>query len=339
MGGAAATGRAAHMTLTSTSHHQQRSPRSLTRTAVTLCVAAVVLVGAALGAAADASATETTAESAADTPSAVITLGDSYSSGLGAGGYVDDCDRTPQAWNNLIFGGAVTDRTLLACSGAAIPELTQQVQQLAAIPGAGDRLITVTVGGNDAGFADELINCLTSFFSCTRREAELTTLINSLHQPLVQLYDSVQAAAPGDEVIVGGYPMLVPDPAVRDDCPALTGLLSDSERQMLRRLGVLLNDVIDNAAAEAGVESASDEVAAVFNGHEACANASGDWLYGLKISWTDSTEPTTATATAGGSPYQPQWDIVSSFVRDSFHPTVNGQAGYADAFEEAWAAR
>ncbi|WP_147375459.1 SGNH/GDSL hydrolase family protein [Jiangella rhizosphaerae] len=324
------------MTRTSTTHHQ-RSPRSIARTAVTLGVAAVVLVGAAIGAAADASATET-AEAADDVPSAVVTLGDSYSSGLGAGGYLDDCDRTPQAWNNLVFGNAVTDRTLLACSGAAIPDVAQQVQQLAAIPGAGDRLITVTVGGNDAGFADELVNCLVSFVSCTRREAELSALISGLHQPLVQLYDAVQAAAPGDEVIVGGYPMLVPDPAVRSDCPALTGLLSTSERQMIRRLGMLLNDVIDGAAAEAGVESASDEVAAVFDGHEACANAPGDWLYGLKISWTDSTEPT-APATASASPYRPQWDIVSSFVRDSFHPTVNGQAGYAVAFEEAWAAR
>ncbi|WP_162605698.1 SGNH/GDSL hydrolase family protein [Jiangella aurantiaca] len=321
------------MNQTSTTH-PQRSPRSIARTAVTLSVAAVVLVGAALGAAADASATEP-AEAADDAPPAVISLGDSYSSGLGAGGYLDDCDRTPQAWNNLVFGNAVTDRTLLACSGAAIPEVMQQVRQLAGIPGAGDRLITVTVGGNDAGFADELVNCLVSFVSCTRREADLTALITSLRQPLVQLYDAVQAAAPGDEVIVGGYPMLVPDPAVRSDCPALTGLLSTSERQMIRRLGALLNDVIDDAAAEAGVESASDEVAAVFDGHEACANTPGDWLYGLKISWTDSTEPTTASA----SPYQPQWDIVSSFVRDSFHPTGNGQAGYAVAFEEAWASR
>lgn len=318
------------MTDTSTTHHE--ASRSITRTAVTLCVAAVLLVAAALGAT-DASAAP--ARAADDAPSAVITLGDSYSSGLGAGGYVDDCDRTPQAWNNLIFGSAVTDRTLLACSGAAIPEVTQQVQQLAGIPGAGDRLVTVTVGGNDAGFADELINCLVSFFSCTRREAELTTLINGLHQPLVQLYDSVQAAAPGDEVIVGGYPMLVPEPAVRSDCPALTGLLSTSERQMLRRLGVLLNDVIDAAAAEAGVESASDEVAAVFDGHEACANEPGDWLYGLKISWSADSEPTSASTMSA----EARWEIASEFVRDSFHPTVNGQVGYAVAFEEAWAAR
>ncbi|MBB5788494.1 SGNH/GDSL hydrolase family protein [Jiangella mangrovi] len=326
------------MTLTSTSH--QERPRSLTRTAVTLCVAAVLLVGAALGATADAAEAPSTADPAAaavavDAPSAVITLGDSYSSGLGAGGYLDDCDRTPQAWNNLIFGSAVTDRTLLACSGAAIPEVAQQVQQLAGIPGAGDRLITVTVGGNDAGFADELVNCLVSFFSCTRREAELTALISSLHQPLVQLYDSVQAAAPGDEVIVGGYPMLVPDPAVRSDCDALTGLLSNSERQMIRRLGVLLNDVIDAAAAEAGVESASDEVASVFDGHEACGNEPGDWLYGLKISWAAGSEPTSATTTTA----EQRWEVASEFVRDSFHPTVNGQVGYAVAFEEAWAAR
>lgn len=319
------------MTDTSTTHHV--GSRSIVRTAVTLGVAAVLLVGAALGAA-DASAAPAPA-AADDPPSAVISLGDSYSSGLGAGGYLDDCDRTPQAWNNLIFGSSVTDRTLLACSGAAIAEVTQQVQQLAGIAGAGDRLITVTVGGNDAGFADELVNCLVSFFSCTRREAELTALISSLRQPLVQLYDSVQAAAPGDEVIVGGYPMLVPDPAVRSDCDALTGLLSNSERQMIRRLGVLLNDVIDAAAAEAGVESASDEVAAVFDGHEACANDPGDWLYGLKISWAAGSEPTSATTATA----EQRWEVASEFVRDSFHPTVNGQAAYAVAFEEAWAAR
>lgn len=336
MGGAALTGRAALMTHTSTTHHERS--RSLTRTAVTLCVAAALLVGAALGAANASAAPLRPADGAkpavvvaADVPSAVITLGDSYSSGLGAGGYVDDCDRTPNAWNNLIFGSAVTDRTLLACSGAAIPELTAQVQQLAAIPGAGDRLITVTAGGNDAGFADELTDCLVSLFSCTWREAELTVLINSLHQLLVQLYDSVKAAAPGDEVIVGGYPMLVPDPAVRSDCSALTGMLSNSERQMLRRLGVLLNDVIDAAAAQAGVGSASDEVAAVFDGHEACANAPGDWLYGLF--WTAATEPTLASSA------EARWEVASELARDSFHPTMNGQVGYAVAFEEAWAAR
>src|SRR5690606_11116264 len=142
-----------------------------------------------------------------------------------------------------------TDRTLLACSGAQIPEVRAPLEQLAELPAeSGGRLITLTVGGNDVGFAYELINSLTSVVSCLDRESVLTQRIDALHDPLVDVYPSIQAAVTGDEVIVGGYPTLVPDPAVRSDCAALTGLLSPAERQMIRRLGVVLNDAIDPAA-------------------------------------------------------------------------------------------
>ena len=285
-------------------------------------------------------APETAAESSA--PAAVVTLGDSYSSGLGAGDYQDDCDRTPRAWGNIIFGDAVTDRTLLACSGAQIPQVRAQIEQLAELPGEpGGRLITLTVGGNDVGFADELINCLTPFVSCLNREAVISERIDALHDPLVDVYTSIQAAAPGDEVIVGGYPMLVPDPGVRSDCSALTGLLSSAERQMIRRLGVELNDAIDAAADAAGVRSAGTELEQVFDGHEACANGADDWLYGLKLSWPSAADGLTATPEAQGEPspsssYEQQWEVVAGFVSNSFHPTVAGQAGYASAFEQVW---
>ncbi|WP_298329611.1 SGNH/GDSL hydrolase family protein [Haloactinopolyspora sp.] len=278
---------------------------------------------------------EVTAVSAA--PDAVIALGDSYSSGLGAGDYQDDCDRTPRAWGNIIFGEAVTDRTLLACSGAQIPEVRAQIEQLAELPGeSGGRLITLTVGGNDVGFADELINCLTPFVSCLDREAVITQRIDALHDPLVDVYTSIQAAAPGDEVIVGGYPMLVPDPAVRSDCAALTGLLSTAERQMIRRLGVALNDAIDAAASAAGVRSAATELEQGFDGHEACANGADDWLYGLKISWPWAAADGSTAGPGPSASYEQQWEVVAGFVSNSFHPTVAGQSGYAAAFEQVW---
>src|SRR5690606_30572954 len=266
---------------------QRHRTRTFTR-AVTFIVAALVV---ATGAAAPASAAtdaepqaaagqEVTAVSAA--PDAVIALGDSYSSGLGAGDYQDDCDRTPRAWGNIIFGEAVTDRTCRACSGAQIPAVRVQIEQLAEPPGqSGGRRLTLTVGGNDVGFPDERIDCRPPFGSCVDREAVITQRIDALHDPLVDVYTSIQAAAPGDEVIVGGYPMLVPDPAVRSDCAALTGLLSTAERQMIRRLGVALNDAIDAAASAAGVRSAATELEQGFDGHEACANGADDWLYGL----------------------------------------------------------
>jgi hypothetical protein len=284
--------------------------------------------------------------SAEDIPAAVISLGDSYSSGLGAGSTIDDCDRTSRAWGLTIFGSAVTDRTLLACSGAGIPEVAGQVEQLAALPRKpGTALITVTVGGNDIDFTKEIIICLTPFVSCLEREPTLTARINDLHEPLVDLYRSIQAAAPGDEIIVGGYPLLVPDPDVRPNCSALTHLLSPAERHMIRRLGAALNDAIDGAAQEAGVLSAASRLEEVFDGHEACDNRSGDWLYGLKfslLSQSNRSRQNPPNADESSLPiweYRPRWDIIVSFIKASFHPNDAGQAGYAHAFERAWADR
>lgn len=259
-------------------------------------------------------------------PRAVISLGDSYSSGLGAGGHTGECDRAPEAWGLTIFGDAVEDRTLLACSGAGIAEVAGQVEQLAALPDeAGGRLITVTVGGNDIGFAEELVRCFTPFVSCVDRERVIAGRISRLREPLAELYRSITDAAPGDEVIVGGYPLLVPDPGVRDRCRALTPLLSDAERRMIRRLGAALNDVVDSAAAEAGVRSAAGELEGAFAGHEACANGPSDWLNGLKLSLGSDDNPPRG-----------RWDLAAAFVEESFHPNLAGQSGYAAVFEELW---
>lgn len=280
-----------------------------------------------------ASVSQAAAAEADAPPAAVVSLGDSYSSGLGAGGYEDDCDRTDRAWGMIVFGDAVIDRTLLACSGADVPEVAGQVEQLATLSAeAGDRLITVTVGGNDIGFADELLRCLTPLVSCLGREPVIAERIDALHAPLVTLYDAIQAAAPGDEVIVGGYPLLVPDPAVRPRCPALTGLLSVAERQMIRRLGAALNDAIDKAAADAGVRSTAAPLEETFTGHEACANGPNDWLYGVKLTLGDGASPSP-------TPGDPRWDVIVSLVKESFHPNLGGQGGYADAFEDVWFGR
>lgn len=272
-------------------------------------------------------------------PTGVVTLGDSFSSGLGSGDYVNDCDNTPNAWGNLIFGSAVTDRTMLACSGATIPTVQAQVAELAATPGSG-RLITVTVGGNDVGFASELQQCFLS--NCTSREALIRSRIDALVDPLAQLYDEIEAAAPGDEVIVGGYPLLVPDPRVRSWCTALTFLLTSSERDMIRRLGVRLNDAIDAAAAQAGVPAVTSDLEQRFVGHEACRNSSSDWIYGLKISLWSSADPDDAVramqadAEVEETYVDPQAEIVAGWIRDSFHPTRAGQVAYAAAFEASY---
>ncbi|WP_129667422.1 GDSL-type esterase/lipase family protein [Phytoactinopolyspora endophytica] len=327
-----------------------RAHRSWVMKAVALGAAAVMLLPAgsavASSGAHDGADQQPVAEVSREAPTGVVALGDSYSSGLGTEAYEDDCDRTQQAWVWLIFADDVpaSERTLLACSGAVIDDVYDQVDELEAVSGAGGRLITVTVGGNDVGFANELANCFVPFVSCTNREDAIMAEINALANPLTELYLAVQSAAPGDELIVGGYPFLVPDPDVRSSCSALTPLLSSPERQMIRRLGSALNEVTEEAASAAGVRSAGTQLEQVFDGHEACANGPDDWLNGLKLGRSSGVDNTSAgeqaTEAASDDPddpeFEPYWDIISDFVRDSFHPNAAGQAGYADAFASVW---
>ncbi|WP_158542650.1 GDSL-type esterase/lipase family protein [Phytoactinopolyspora halophila] len=277
-------------------------------------------------------------------PAGVVSLGDSYSSGLGVGEYDDDCDRTPQAWGMLIFSDEIapSDRQLLACSGATISDVYDQLDDLEGGDGPGERLITLTVGGNDIGFAGELARCFVPLVGCASREDVLADRIDALVEPLRQLYLDVQDAAPADTLIVGGYPLLVPDPDVRSRCRALTPLLSTEERQMIRRLGGALNEAIEEAATAAGVQSAGSQLEETFDGHEACANEPGDWLHGLKLSWPASADEAAALEAELSADLEEdreaelRWSVVGTFVRDSFHPTVEGQFGYAEAFTRVW---
>ncbi|QTX05626.1 GDSL-type esterase/lipase family protein [Agromyces archimandritae] len=292
---------------------------------------------AATGAAVDAASTATgtdalTADAArAAVPTGVVTLGDSFSSGLGSGGYYNDCDNTANAWGNLIFGSSVTNRSLIACSGATMPTVRAQ---LASIPTGSGRLITVTVGGNDMGFANELKDCFLS--NCTDREATLTAKISALVGPLTQLYREIRSATPNDRLIVGGYPLLVPDPGVQSSCSALTFLLTSAERQMVRRLGVQLNDAIDRAAAAAGVPAVTTALETRFAGHEACKNSTS-WINGLKITLWSSVDGVDRLTNEAEEVYiEPQAEIVAGWIRDSFHPNGPGQTAYAAAFQAAY---
>ncbi|MFD0743222.1 GDSL-type esterase/lipase family protein [Phytohabitans flavus] len=98
-----------------------------------------------------------------------VALGDSYSSGTGAPPYSDAlCRRSPATFSNLITGtllpGLPVDRpTLAACHGAKTIDL--YASQHPGVPPQLDaiqphtRLVTLTIGGNDLGFAAKLTGC------------------------------------------------------------------------------------------------------------------------------------------------------------------------------------
>lgn len=193
-----------------------------------------------------------------------VALGDSYSSGSGAGDYSDAaCTRSrnafPAKWAEANSPGAFT---FAACGGATIP--TVEADQLSAL-GPDTSLVSITVGGNDSGFATTMLSC--RYFSdrfcqyVIDRGGEF--IENELPGELDDLYAAIAERAPQARVVVLGYPYLY---ATGGSCDA--GGISAAERQMLKEGSDGLNEVIAGRAAAAGFAFADARPA--FAGHEIC---------------------------------------------------------------------
>ena len=90
---------------------------------------------------------------------AYVALGDSYSSGVGTRSYLNDgtsCQRSVYTYLSLIASAKGYALNFRACSGATVADVTNT--QLSALS-ASTAYVTMSVGGNDAGFASVLTTC------------------------------------------------------------------------------------------------------------------------------------------------------------------------------------
>lgn len=221
-----------------------------------------------------------------------VALGDSYSSGVGAGNYdgaSGDCKRTTRAYPAL-WAAAHSPQTFsfAACSGARTGDvLSGQLGPL----NSGTDLVSITIGGNDAGFADVMTTCvLQSESTCVSRVNQAKAYVDStLPGQLDQVYDAIRGRASGAKVVVLGYPRFY---KLNGNC--VTGL-TEGERNAINGASDYLNAAIAKRAADHGFTFAP--VAGAFTGHEIC---SGDaWLHSLN--WLN--------------------------IGESYHPTAAGQSG------------
>ncbi len=121
-----------------------------------------------------------------------VGLGDSYSSGEGASAYLpatNRCDRaaTRSAWEPAVARATRLSFDFAACSGAFLGDFvnpsgtaTGEVPQLDHVSSMGrTSLVTVTIGGNDAGFFPVVTSCITGPFApgragCAERDGATT---------------------------------------------------------------------------------------------------------------------------------------------------------------------
>ncbi|MFF8609410.1 SGNH/GDSL hydrolase family protein [Streptomyces sp. NPDC015346] len=228
-----------------------------------------------------------------------VALGDSYSSGVGAGNYDSasgNCKRSTRAfpvlWANA---NSPSSFAFTACSGARTGDVTSG--QLGPLSAATD-LVSITVGGNDAGFADVMTTCvLQSEAACIERVNQAKAYVDTtLPGKLDAVYSAIRSKAPNARVVVLGYPRFY---KIGGSCVAG---LSENERRAINGGSDHLNTATAKRAADHGYTFGS--VVPAFTGHEICSGAS--WLH--SVNWGN--------------------------IGESYHPTAAGQSGgYLPSFK------
>ncbi|MGH2941529.1 MAG: SGNH/GDSL hydrolase family protein [Solirubrobacteraceae bacterium] len=194
-------------------------------------------------------------------------MGDSYSSGVGAESYVAGsgaCLRSPQSYVHRL-GRRVS--SFRACSGATTASVLRG--QLGPFPGD-TRLVTISIGGNDAGFIGVIQSCLFGApAACGERVARAERFVRrSLARRLRRVYGAIRRRAPRATVVVAGYPRLF---ARRPWCSRV-GEIDDREQRRL-------NDAADLLARVTGAEMRRHDgfrfadVRAAFDGGGVCSSA------------------------------------------------------------------
>ena len=200
-----------------------------------------------------------------------VALGDSYSSGTGTRSYLADgtsCLRSVYAYPSLIASAKGYALNFRACSGAKISDVTNT--QLSALT-ASTSYVTLSVGGNDAGFADVLTTCAQPAWlsNCNGAVDRAQSYIrNTLPAALTTLYASIRARAPQAKVTVVGYPRIFNG----EDCNLLTWF-SPTEESRLNATADLINSTTAARASAAGYSFANPT--SRFVGHAVCDSPSG----------------------------------------------------------------
>lgn len=245
-----------------------------------------------------------------------VALGDSFSSGEGVPGddgtFISDgrqpynCHRSPKAYPQLVAGrGVNTGPTSFdACSSAVITGLENN--QLGSL-GTNTKLVTLTIGGNDAYFADVLSTCVATGGStvgfgpscASIWGGETTKAMDRLKSSLPKLYSKIrQRAGYGARILVLEYPQIFPAIS-KPRCAEMNPTDVYWLHQSIKRV----NEIVEDSTISAQVEFVS--LGTRFRDHDVC---------GLT-----------------GSLFN---NIDLGNLKYSFHPNEHGQAAMADAVAE-----
>jgi lysophospholipase L1-like esterase len=228
-----------------------------------------------------------------------VALGDSYSSGVGTRVFYSEpgeCDRSPEAYGPKVAAAKGYALSFQACSGAKTTDVNSK--QLGTLSST-TSLVTITIGGNDAGFSNVIINCALYFFTCGSAISEANEFIkNKLAGLLETTYKDIRAKATTAKVVVLGYPKLF----TAEGKTCNVNFLTSGNEKKMNQTAELLDGVIKARAETAKFTFVNPT--APFESHEVCS--SSEWLNGQ-----------------------------SNPLSESYHPNVAGQAEFTTLIEGA----
>lgn len=248
------------------------------RTALVVATAAAGLIAAAV--------TPSTAAPRSDVH--YVALGDSFSSGSGAGDndMSNDCRRSPNAYPQLWaeeHQPATFDYA--ACGGAVTQDvIADQVNALS----TDTTLVTISIGGNDADFEGVILSCIlqpVNDAQCTQALDHSEQVIDDdLPERLTETYQAIRERSPQAKVVVADYPHLFDDSTT---CLAAT----KPRRERINAMADDADAVIEREATNAGFQFA--DVRTAFSGHEVCSpgGLGNEWILRIKNDW-ESYHPT-----------------------------------------------
>lgn len=232
------------------------------------------------------------------TSASYVALGDSYSSGIGAERYASDsgaCLRSPQSYVHRLERRISSFR---ACGGATTGDVLRR--QLGSFPGD-TRLVTITIGGNDAGFGAVLDRCLFGARDhCERHIRSAERFVRrGLSARLRRVYAAIRERAPRATVVVAGYPRLF---ARRPWCGPIGTIDEREQRRLNEGADLLARTTAAEVRRHRGFRFV--DVREDFDDHAICSRT-------------------------------PRIHGVTAPRVNSFHPTVAGYATYARAIRRA----
>ena len=276
---------------------------------------------------------------------ALVSLGDSYMSGEGAQKFfegtnrpgVNECRRSPTAYAHRAAADAGEHLAFYACSGAVAAHLhavarwpgepvddgtpdegmTQlaQLKALLDLTAVDVRLVVVSIGGNDAGFADIGAACLAPG-SCVALGQRWLTRLAGVAGKVERAYDAIRRTV-GRDVPVLAVPY--PQPIREESCPA--SLLDDDEHQFLAGFVGELNRAVANAARNAGLHYLEGMEGALTGGLRICEGDEDE----IGVNFLP-------LATVDGLTDQVVNPV--NWIHNSLHPNERGHAAMAGAFAD-----